>query len=93
VIVGNELRSESVAAAFTELFSGHFKIRRVFYKDLHETFRNPAIHVYICKRLREPLPGAYIPPPHAVHTGTPGEAGAGSAPQAIPESGEHGYLT
>lgn len=72
VVVGNELRSESVAATFMEIFGGHFKIRKVLYQDLHNVYRNPSIHVYTLKRLREPLPDAYYPPATAVHVGVPG---------------------
>lgn len=74
MILGNELRSLSVAETFERLFKGHFKIRRIAAKDQHDVFQNPNIYLYLLKRLKTPAADAYFPPATAVHSGGPGPA-------------------
>ena len=75
VLVCNELRSESVQAAFERLFSGHFSIRRVPRKDMHPEFSSEHIHLLVLRRRREAAADAVWPPAEAVHSEVPGGGG------------------
>jgi hypothetical protein len=72
VLLVNELRSESVHAAFMRLFEGHFVVRKLSAKDMHPGYASAAIHMYHLRRRREALARAIVPPAEAVHTGAPG---------------------
>ena len=72
VLVCNELRSESVHAAFVQIFAGHFAIRTVPRKDLDAHFSSEHIHLLTLRRRRSPAADAIWPPAAAAHTGVPG---------------------
>lgn len=73
VLVCNEFRSESVHREFKRLFSGHFALRYVSVKHMHEDYHDDNIQLLLLSRRKAARADAVYP--SAVHhTGTPGPA-------------------
>ncbi|GBF92173.1 hypothetical protein Rsub_05255 [Raphidocelis subcapitata] len=53
ILVANERRSESVQAAFSDLFSHSFTMKRIPHSKMAEGYSHPAIQLTILKRKKE----------------------------------------
>lgn len=72
VLVSNEFRSQSVQDEFKAVFSGHFSIRPVGSKQLHEDYQDANIQLFTLSRRRNPAKDAVTPAAVAHHHGKPG---------------------
>jgi hypothetical protein len=76
VLVCNEFRSQSVQAEFKAVFSGHFNMRLVGAKHMHEDYNDESIQLFVLSRLRHPAADAVVPSAVACHKGKPGTSAA-----------------
>ena len=72
VLVCNEFRSQSVQDEFKAAFSGHFSMRRVSSKHMHEDYNDENTQLFALYRRRNPAKDAVQPSAAACHHGTPG---------------------
>ena len=72
MLVCNEFRSQSVQDEFKAAFSGHFSMRRVSSKHMHEDYSDENIQLLALTRRRHPAAGAQMPSAEACHRGQPG---------------------
>ena len=72
VVVCNEFRSQSVQDEFKAAFSGHFNMRRVGSKQMHEDYSDANIQLLALTRRRRPAKDALLPSAVAYHRGRPG---------------------
>jgi hypothetical protein len=72
VVVCNEFRSQSVQDEFKAVFSGHFSMRLVGAKHMHEDYNDENIQLFVLSRLRKPAADAVVPSAVARHHGKPG---------------------
>lgn len=55
ILVANELRSHSVAAAFDAAVAPHFTVKRVPRARMHAQYQHPSIHLLLLKRKAAPV--------------------------------------
>lgn len=72
VLVCNEFRSQSVQDEFKAVFSGHFNIRPVGCKQMHDSYNDENIQLSVLSRRRQPAEDAVIPSHVGHHQGQPG---------------------